>query len=160
MDSEIEIPTYRLITTDCYKYQIIPIPPGLLQYKVQEDTICNFDIDSNKSTNFDYKNGFELECHTKENLLRLIPNTRTGRSNDWKIILVIKKIEGESIWLKGALRNLSTNEIALISSANEAARQAYKYRLINSHDAKYKIGQCKMIAPLFFWEEMKNRIEN
>lgn len=105
MDSEIEIPTYRLITTDCYKYQIIPIPPGLLQYKVQ---------DSNKSTNFDYKNGFELECHTKENLLRLIPNTRTGRLNDWKIILVIKKIEGESIWLKGALRNLSTNEIALI----------------------------------------------
>jgi hypothetical protein len=48
------------------------------------------------------------------------------------------------------------------SIANEPVKIIAKStkRLISSCDDEYKICSCKMIAPLFFWEELKNRLLN
>jgi hypothetical protein len=147
------------------KYQMVPVPPGLLQYYVKTETILSMaeDIRSMKARCADYKRNYELEYHTKENLLRLIPNTTTGvrHRHTWKILLVIKSVTGgDKICLKGALINHATGELALISSINTAIQTEYQHRTIQSHDDSYKICQCKMIAPLLFWDELVNRLTN
>lgn len=166
-------------STDNESYQMSPVPPGLLQYHVSKDTIIGMDaeIKQLKKTNSDYKQNFELECHTRENLLRLIPTTPTGLTNkdNWRILLLIRSVEGAKksssslclpvdraggVCLKGALLNSATGEIALISSINAAIQSNYSHRTISSHDEEYKICQCKMIAPLLFWEELRNRLTN
>ena len=78
----------------------------------------------------------------------------------WKILLVIKSVTGDKVCLKGALINHGTGELALISSINAAIQTEYKHRTIQSHDDQYKICQCKMIAPLLFWDELVNRLTN
>jgi hypothetical protein len=120
------------------------------------------DIKSLKARCADYKKNFELDGHTKENLMRLIPNTPMGLKHKdvWKIVLVIKSVTGDNVCLKGALINNSTGELALISSINAAIQTEYKHRTIQSHDDEYKICQCKMIAPLLFWDELVNRLTN
>jgi hypothetical protein len=154
----------RLTNNSEEKYQMVPVPPGLLQYYVKRETILSMseDIKSMKARCTDYKKNYELDCHTKENLMRLIPNTPMGLKHRhvWKIVLVIKSVTGEKVCLKGALINHSTGELALISSINTAIHTEYKYRTIQSHDDGYKICQCKMIAPLLFWEELVNRLTN
>ena len=166
-------------STDNESYQMSPVPPGLLQYHVSKDTIIGMDaeIKQLKKTNSDYKQNFELECHTRENLLRLIPTTPTGLTNkdNWRILLLIRSVEGAKksssslclpvdraggVCLKGALLNSATGEIALISSINAAIQSNYSHRTNSSHDEEYKICQCKMIAPLLFWEELRNRLTN
>ncbi len=159
---------YNLRTIDSRCYQMTKnnqnLPPGLMQYKINPQDIINMDIENLKKTNLDYKNdciqnnNFELDYHTKENLLRLIPNTQIGNSVDWKLILVIKKQKDEHICLKGALRNPITGEIAIMTSLNKQSCENYKYRICNSKDSEFKICQCKMLAPLLFWGELKNRL--
>lgn len=155
----------KLSSTDNENYQMVPIPPGLLQYNVAKDTIIGMDpeIKKLKRTNSDYKKKFELECHTRENLLRLIPTTPTGVANkdSWRILLLLRSVdETGGVCLKGALLNNATGEVALISSINAAIQAVYAHRTISSHDEEYKICQCKMIAPLIFWEELRNRLTN
>lgn len=158
--------TPKLSSTDNENYQMVPIPPGLLQYHVSKDSIIEMgaEIKTLKKTNINYKQNFELECHTKENLLRLIPTTQTGLTNkdNWRILLLLRSSDGggSKVCLKGALLNSATGEIALISSINAAIHAEYKHRTISSHDEEYKICQCKMIAPLLFWEELGNRLTN
>lgn len=170
-DAKQAIKSIKLTSTDNEYYQMVPVPPGLLQYYVQKDTIIgmmgsNSNMDALKKTNITYKKNFELECHTKENLLRLIPNTPIGTANrhTWRILVLIKSDDGTNVCLKGALinkNNTNTNtngEIAFITSINTAIQAEYKHRTIRSHDDDYKICQCKMIAPLLFWEELGNRL--
>ena len=152
-------------STDNEYYQMVPIPPGLLQYHVAKDTIIGMgaEIKTLKKTNTNYKKNFELECHPKENLLRLIPTTPTGVANrdNWRILLLLRSVdETGGVCLKGALLNNATGEVALISSINAAIQAVYTHRTISSHDEEYKICQCKMIAPLLFWEELGNRLTN
>lgn len=152
---------YSLTTKDRCSYQMIPIPPGLFQYYVSKNDILELTID--KNANLNYKDGFELEEHTNENLLRLTPNTATGNKlkKVWKILLLIKKIDGkdkEEICLKAALLNTQTNEISLVTSINKPVQAQYKSRLVNSYDDDFKVCHCKMIAPLLFWDELKNKI--
>ena len=159
----INTPETKLSSTDNEYYQMVPVPPGLLQYRVQRDTIIGMmgsTIDSLKKTNINYKKNFDLECHTKENLLRLIPNTTVGNANrqTWRILVLIKSDDGTNICLKGGLINNTNDEIAFITSINAAIQVEYKHRTIRSHDDDYKICQCKMIAPLLFWEELGNRL--
>ena len=59
--------------------------------------------------------------------------------------------------LKGALLNKNTNEIALMSSINTKNDDA-RCRLVKSLHKDFKICQCKMVAPLIFWDELKNRL--
>ena len=158
MDSSI----YNLRTINNQGYQMTKnnknLPPGLMQYKINPQDIINMDIENLKKTNLDYKGGRELENHTKENLVRLIPNTQIGNSVEWKLILVIKREKNDEICLKGALRNPITNEIAIMTSINKKSQENYKHRMCKSKDPEYKICQCKMIASLLFWDELKNRL--
>jgi len=136
------------------------IPNGQLQYKVLQEDILSLQTNIENSV---YNRDWVFEQHSKENLQKLIPNTKTGNANEWKILLILKKQNFDkpgTECLKGALLNKDTNEIALMTSINSVAIPGYKYRLIKkgSLHKDYKICQCKMIAPLIFWDELKNRL--
>ncbi len=95
----------------------------------------------------------------QEHLLRLTPDTKTGNASQWTVIMVWKKIRPKGgICYKGALRNTSTNEIALITAIDGVAASVYNHNTVNSHDPEYKICRCKMIAPLCFWDELNARM--
>ena len=75
------------------------IPPGQMQYKVKPN-----DIISMLSTYISYNTTNEEKnwnfcSHSSENLKKLTPNTYTGKSSNWKIILIndrkLKGISGE-----------------------------------------------------------------
>jgi len=146
---------------DCL--HMMPLPPGLLQYNVKEEAILSQNMDYLKSVCHDYSFGFALDRNTQENALRLTPDTKTGRKlkDKLELLLVVKKHEdnGDSICYKGAFRNTETNELVLMTSRNNIETYT-KSRLINSQYDGYKICQCKMIAPLLFWDELKNRLLN
>jgi len=130
------------------------VPPGLLQYKVKKDDIINMDIREHNGDN-----EWEFAEHSETNLLRLIPNTKTGKANKWKIVLIIKKEEVPAgyICMKGVLQNQKQpNEFALMTSIDK--RVPYNYKKIDSMDNDYSICRCKMIAPSKFWKEFKNRL--
>jgi hypothetical protein len=151
---------YSLATIDNVTYQMVPVMPGLLQYSVTEDILTSFDVDAKKLANIDYNEGFVLDSHTQEHIHRLTPQTATGKKNKdaWKVILAIKKIEGDKICLKAALRNTITNEISLITSLNTSFQKGCTWRMIKTYDEDFKVCHCKMIAPLLFWDELKNRL--
>ncbi len=138
------------------------VPPGLMQYKVSQETILSLLPNGTKNINCIYNKDWFFAQHTTENLQKLIPDTKTGKANEWKILLIIKSINlrnyGEC--LKGALLNKDTNEIALMTSLNKENADSYENRLVKSLHKDYKICQCKMIAPLIFWDELKNRLVN
>ena len=134
------------------------VPPGLMQYKVSQEVILSLLPNGNKNINCVYNKDWSFAQHTLENLQKLTPNTKTGKANKWKIILIIKATrEDGKVSLKGALLNKNTNEIALMSSINTKNDDA-RCRLVKSLHKDYKICQCKMIAPLIFWDELKNRL--
>jgi len=140
-----------------------PNPPGIIEYHVSDDTITGQKIDEIKLGCDDYSGGYILEKHTKENLLRLIPNTKFGQKykDKLKLLLVIKIEKNGHTHLKAALRNTETNEIALISSTNNIDKECVtntSKKLSPSFDPAYNVYVTKMIAPLLFWEELKNRL--
>ena len=130
------------------------LPPGLLQYKVKKKDIIS--INMRNHDNGDWK----FASHSKSNLSRLTPNTKTGNSCKWKIILVMMRepVSG-GICIKGVLQNQTRpNEYALMTSINKQAASVYINRTVASLDCDYLICFCKMIAPLKFWHEFKNRL--
>ena len=134
------------------------VPPGLMQYKVSQEVILSLLPNGNKNINCVYNKDWSFAQHTLENLQKLTPNTKTGKANKWKIILIIKATrEDGKVSLKGALLNKNTNEIALMSSINTKNDDA-RCRLVKSLHKDFKICQCKMVAPLIFWDELKNRL--
>lgn len=138
----------------CYQlsYQNFNIPPGFLQYKVSSTDIKQLDkLEEDK--NYDSK--WTFISHTKENLEKLTPDTRTGTLTKWKILFIIEC----GNCMKGALQNLnSPDEYALMTSINLEEAAIYQNRLLKSLHDDYKICQCKMIAPAKFWNELKNRL--
>jgi len=136
------------------------VPPGLMQYKVSQEVILSLLPNGTKNINCVYNKDWSFAQHTLENLQKLTPNTKTGKANKWKIILIIKgwsEKKGREC-LKGALLNKESNEIALMTSLNKVNADSYRNRLVKSLHKDYKICQCKMIAPLVFWDELKNRL--
>ena len=55
-----------------------------LQYKVLQKDILSLQTNYENSV---YNKDWVLEQHSKENLQKLIPNTKTGKANEWKIYL-------------------------------------------------------------------------
>ena len=148
---------FTLIQNSSNAYQMAKngknVPPGLLQYKVKKDDIINMDIREHDDDEWEFAE------HSETNLLRLIPNTKTGKANKWKIVLIIKKEEVPAgyICMKGVLQNQKRpNEFALMTSIDK--RVPYNYKKIDSMDNDYSICRCKMIAPSKFWKEFKNRL--
>ena len=135
------------------------VPPGLMQYKVSQEVILSLLPNGTKHINCIYNKNWSFAQHTMENLQKLTPNTKTGKANKWKIIIIIIATkEHDKVSLKGALINKDTNEIALMTSINKKHADSYKNRLVKSLHKDYKICQCKMVAPLVFWDELKNRL--
>lgn len=166
---------YKLIPCKTYNqpcYQMSKnnnnVPPGLLQYKVTKNDIINIDTNSIMILHQDFyadNYNWKFISHSKENLLKLTPNTKTGNANKWKILFALCNENtlnnSNCTCIKGVLQNQSNlNEYALMTSINleEAVNTIPKCRLIKSWDNNYKICQCKMVAPPLFWNEFKNRL--
>jgi hypothetical protein len=129
--------------------------PGILQYSMSSDELKNLEIPNNTDTR-----GFVIAEHTLENKLRIIPDTETGNKNDWKLIFCMRKeTDDGEVWLKAALLNTTTQNIALITSTNSLDNLTKRgNRGIKSHDPNWYIGHYRMSAPSVFWRELVNRI--
>lgn len=161
---------YNFIVMDLLKCKDYPeyrlslnghiVPPGKLLYNVNEQDIVGIDVASKNTTDINYDSGYTFERHSLENLLRLTPDTASGNANDWKLILVMKHVDGDKMCLKGALRNVSDRSIAFMTSVNAEKNENYRYgnATIKSHDPDWNICHCSIQAPLVFWDELKNRL--
>jgi hypothetical protein len=139
-------------------------PQTHLQYNISTDSIINLDIDTYVDDNNididEFYDGWTLAEHSKENLLRLTPNTNgIFERYDWKLIMVIKKYVENGTWIKGAIQNKTTGQITLTSSFNKEDIE-YNGKSIESKYKDWRICQTCMIVPLFFWSELKNRLVN
>lgn len=131
--------------------------PGQLQYTKKIDDFTNLDTNIDVTTEED---GWYLTYHTKENLLRLTPNTPHGKKN-WKILLIIEKKWENITLLKAALLNKDTNDIALLTSIdNKEFIIQQGNRPIKSCYDNWFVGHYRLTAPLMFWKELKNRLLN
>lgn len=130
----------------------------VIQYKVSKDDIANMDVSNQDSDD----RGFKLDFHTEENKRRLTPDTKCGNATNWRLILVMRsERENGEIWLKGALENQLTGEIALITSTNtESAVPSRGTTTPRSHEPGWFIGFYGMSAPMIFWRELVNRVRN
>jgi len=131
--------------------------PGTLQYKMSAESLISLEIPQDDSNNC----GYVFAEHSLANLLRLTPNTDTGNRNEWKLLLVMQRVsdDGNTIWLKGALQNKETGDIALMSSTNNREiLTAHGHRVLFSHNDDWTIGRFRMCAPIIFWSELKNRL--
>ena len=134
------------------------IPPGLIQYRVDPDGLRQLDISDLEETAKNYYSGYRLVEHSPENLRRLTPDTSTGRAlgPHWKAMMII---QNSNRHMKAALQHRDTGEIALITSAHISIERPNENRPpLRSMDPDWKVSWCKMIAPLFFWNELKNRL--
>jgi hypothetical protein len=130
--------------------------PGSLQYKKSRDEIADLDTSNNDEDTRE----FILDYHTEDNYRRLLPKTKTAEANSWRIILVMKHEQENGIcWIKGALENKQTGEIALMSSCNSKEWiTSHGHRAIKSHDPEWFVGHFRMAAPMVFWRELVNRV--
>ena len=60
------------------------IPPGQLQYKITPSDINNISY----LNEHDIDSLWIFQPHTKDNLEKLIPNTKTGNNSNWKIVFI------------------------------------------------------------------------
>ena len=131
--------------------------PGTLQYNVNPQEILDIELPDNDDTR-----GFILEEHSIENMRRSTPNTNGGTKNEWKLVLVMKSVrENNEIWIKTAMLNKNTGEIALMTSTNNDTNITSRGgRAIKSLDDGWFIGHYRMAAPVTFWRELQNRIRH
>jgi hypothetical protein len=133
--------------------------PGTLQYKINRDELANMDL----SIQDDDTRGYQLEFHTEDNYRRILPNTATARTpSAWDAVLFMKMTNscGET-WLKGALVNKATGDIALLTSTNaEVNLTGRGARAIQSQDAEWFVGHYRMCAPMIFWRELARRLSH
>jgi len=133
--------------------------PGTLQYKVKPDAVLKAVKD------LDISNG-DLECgfvqvdlsndpRAEEFIRASQPDTATANANTWTPLLILRKDLGDIIWLKTALRNDETGEIALMTSTNSYDTLIQTGgRGIHSHHPDWVIGHYRMVAPRIFWMEL------
>ena len=102
----------------------------------------------------------EIMQHTYENIIRSVPHSNTKFRNleNWRVIMIMKKaddIDENILWVKIALLNRYTNKIALLTSTNTKSRLP---RPVKTQNQDWFVGHYRMSAPLFFWNELINRI--
>ena len=128
--------------------------PGTLQYKKSTDEIIRA---VSLMRDHDIENEFVICDHSVDNIARSIPHTRSKEwmRGKWQIILIMKKEIGDVIWLKSAMRNRETGEIALLTSTN--SKEQLK-KPIKTMKEGWFVGHYRMSAPMSYWRELKNRI--
>lgn len=127
--------------------------PGMLQYKKDPEEIINCITPDD-----DEDRGFRLCEHSKKNLNRVIPLSQ--KKVDWKILLMMSREDDNGeIWLKAALQNKKTGNIALLTSTNNPSNLIKRgNRSVKTLDGEWFVGHYRMSAPIVFWKELKNRI--
>lgn len=127
--------------------------PGNLQYAKSSEEIINSHLEDD-----DNDLGYKMCEHSVENLRRVMPLSQ--QKNDWKILLMMQaEREGGEIWLKAALLNKETGNVALISSTNAENNILRRgNRSVKTVDGNWYIGHYRMSAPICFWKELKNRL--
>jgi hypothetical protein len=139
--------------------------PGTIQYKMNIEDIINavtnaVTNDFYKEHDFKFDRRFYICEHSSENLRRVVPHTR--KNIKWKILLMMKaECENGERWLKTALQNKETGEIALLTSTNKKENLTKDgHRPVKTEDEDWVVGHYRMSAPMIFWVELKNRIIN
>jgi alkyl hydroperoxide reductase subunit AhpF len=130
--------------------------PGTLQYRKNSANLANLVIS-------DAVDNKDMWTETRENhVAKLLPNTKTaGLIIDWDSVLVMQKSVGNTIWLKGALRNKQTGNIALMTScSNKEGITVNGHRAIQSQHDGWFVGHYRMAAPLSFWQKLKTIFSN
>jgi hypothetical protein len=122
--------------------------PGTLQYRKKTDDLLNIEMPENTETR-----GWRLCEHSLENLRRITPHTQ--RNTCFKILLMMRMEEDGKIWLKAALQNRITGDIALLTASNK--KENFE-RPIKTLDGTWYVGHYRMSAPVVFWKELQNRL--
>ena len=123
-----------------------------IQYKINGKDIKNMIFPS-----YSGNEGWKLEKHSKENLLRLTPHTQKHRK--LKIVFIIrKKFPNGGIKLKAVLEDRESGLFSLITSMNQNYSSSYEGRSLKVTDSTWSICWTNMSAPAMFWEEFQNRL--
>jgi hypothetical protein len=126
--------------------------PGRLQYSKKMSDILNLrelPTDSNTC-------GYELVTgELDEYLPKMLPHTKKADPKKWKILILVKREFDTQVWLKAAIQNLETSDIALMTSTNSAYNIVSKgNRAILSNDKNWFVGHYRMAAPMVFWRNL------
>ena len=142
----------KMSKTSPHEYYLGDLP-GNLQYSKEIQEIIDTDLPEDNETC-----GYQLCEHSLDNLRRLTPISQ--RNTNWKILLIMRsENEPGEIWLKAALLNKDTCKIALITSTNDINNIVRRgNRAIKTFDGTWFVGHYRMIAPICFWNELKNRL--
>jgi hypothetical protein len=129
--------------------------PGILQYAKPAQDIINgrFENDDNDDL------GYQICEHSMENLNRVLPLSQ--KKNEWKILLIMRseRVGSGEIWLKSALLNKRTGNVALLTSTNSKDNLLKRgSRSVKTVDGNWFVGHYRMGAPVCFWKELKNRL--
>jgi hypothetical protein len=122
--------------------------PGTLQYKIKSHDLLAIELPVNTETRRLY-----LCEHSLENLQRITPLTK--KKTDFKILLMMSSEHDGQIWIKAALQDRITGNIALLTSTNK--KETLK-RPIKTLDGTWYVGHYRMSAPVVFWKELQNRL--
>ena len=122
--------------------------PGTLQYKKKSDDLLSIELPENTEAC-----GLYLCEHSLENLRRITPLAQ--KKTDFKILLMMSSEKDGEIWLKAALQDRTTGNIALLTATNK--KEILK-RPIKTLDGTWYVGHYRMSAPVVFWKELQNRL--
>ena len=122
--------------------------PGTLQYQKTSDELLALELPNNNEDC-----GYSLCEHSLENLRRITPCTQ--KKSNWKILLMIRYERDGEIWLKAALQDRVTGNIALLTTTNN--KENLK-RPVKTLDGTWFVGHYRMSAPVLFWRELQNRL--
>lgn len=127
--------------------------PGNLQYAKSSEEIINAELQDD-----DNDCGYQLCEQSIENLNRCLPLSQ--RKNEWKILLMMRsEREDGEIWLKTALLNKRTGNVALLTSTNSENNILRRgNRSVKTVEGNWFVGHYRMSAPICFWRELKNRL--
>lgn len=135
--------------------------PGSMQYDKDINEIENCISDDILKEEIDKTYDWKLINHSYENIIRSVPHPKTkfGNLEKWRVIMIMEKnddLDLNVLWVKIALLNRDTNNIALLTSTNTKTRLNRPIKTLNG---QWFVGHYRMSAPLYFWNELINRIK-
>jgi hypothetical protein len=126
--------------------------PGTIQYKKDPSALKALEIPDGPNTL-----ASDWTVINDDSVAQILPATAgAGKPFDWEQILVMQKVHGDRVWLKGALKNKKTGLIALLTGCNtERGMTDHGHRAIKACADNWFVGHYRMAAPLVFWSELK-----
>jgi hypothetical protein len=123
--------------------------PGTLQYRKKPEDLLAIELPENNEVR-----GYNFCEHSLENLRRITPITQ--KKMDWKILLMMERRDHDGeIWLKAALQDRNTGEVALLTTTNKKEKLNKPIKTL--HETWF-VGHYRMAAPVIFWKELQNRL--